>query len=218
MTPPEEFRTAMRGFEKSEVEARIRQLKSEIDSLRKALQDARSQVITADRAKLQIAGELSEVKEQLKKATDDQSQAQTAPGSRIDHLLKIAESQARETLAQATADAETIRNKARADAASQRARMHTESNDTLSNARSEADSIMQAAELRASETVEAAEKRAQELTQTAQREADTIQGDAQAAANDQRESLKHEISTGRADAQKKRPARWTPQRRKPTSW
>jgi len=86
VTPPEEFRTAMRGFEKSEVEARIRQLKSEIDSLRKALQDARSQVITADRAKLQIAGELSEVKEQLKKATDDQSQAQTAPVSRIDHL------------------------------------------------------------------------------------------------------------------------------------
>ena len=49
MTPPEEFRTAMRGFEKSEVEARIRQLKSEIDSLRKALQDARSQVITSVR-------------------------------------------------------------------------------------------------------------------------------------------------------------------------
>ena len=56
MTPPEEFRTAMRGYEKNEVDARIGQLQTEIDSLRKALADARSQVITADRAKLQIAG------------------------------------------------------------------------------------------------------------------------------------------------------------------
>ena len=118
MTPPEEFRTAMRGYEKNEVDARIGQLRTEIESLRKALSDARSQVISADRAKLQIAGELSEAKQQLKDAASDKAEAAGPPGSRIDHLLKIAESQARETLAQATADAETIRNKARADAAS----------------------------------------------------------------------------------------------------
>lgn len=146
VTPPEEFRTAMRGYEKSEVDTRIGQLKKEIDSLRKALKDARSQVISADRAKLQVAGELSEAKQQLKKAANAQPETDGAPGTRIDHLLKIAESQARETLAQATADAETIRNKARADAAGQRARMRTEADDTLSGARSEAEAITSSAE------------------------------------------------------------------------
>ena len=141
MTQPEEFRTAMRGYEKNEVDSRLSQLKQEIESLRKALSDARSQVIAADRAKLQIAGELSEAKQQLKKAADDNAAQAGPPGSRIDQLLKIAESQARETLAQATADAETIRNKARADAASSRARMHTESNDTLNSARAEAEAL-----------------------------------------------------------------------------
>src|SRR5699024_12371506 len=65
VTPTEEFRTAMRGYEKSEVDSRLQQLRTEVESVRKALADARSQVINADRAKLQIAGELSEAKAQL---------------------------------------------------------------------------------------------------------------------------------------------------------
>ena len=202
VTPLEEFRTAMRGYEKNEVDARIGQLQTEIDSLRKALADARSQVITADRAKLQIAGELSEAKQQLKKAANDSAEASGPPGTRIDHLLKIAESQARETLAQATADAETIRNKARADAASQRARMHTESNDVLNKARSEAEAITASAELRAEETIKAADSRAEELKATAAREASQHTDSAQAEAEQSRETVKREIAALRADAEK----------------
>ncbi|RAG60519.1 cell division protein, partial [Burkholderia multivorans] len=86
MTPTEEFRTAMRGYEKSEVDSRLQQLRTEIESVRKALSDARSQVINADRAKLQIAGELSEAKAQLKKAANENAEAAGPPGSRIDHL------------------------------------------------------------------------------------------------------------------------------------
>lgn len=202
VTPPEEFRTAMRGYEKNEVDARTGQLQTEIESLRKALADARSQVITADRAKLQIAGELSEAKQQLKKASTDQVEVSGPPGSRIDHLLKIAESQARETLAQATADAETIRNKARADAASQRARMHTESSDVLNKARSEAEAITASAELRAEETVKAAESRATELKATTEREAAQLASTSQAQSTAAHETLKRETATILADAQK----------------
>src|SRR5699024_9473747 len=182
VTPTEEFRTAMRGYEKSEVDSRLQQLRTEIESVRKALADARSQVINADRAKLQIAGELSEAKAQLKKAANDNAEASGPPGSRIDHLLKIAESQARETLAQANSD--------------------TESNDTLSNARSEADAIISSAELRAEETVKAAEKRAAELKASTERETNQAKEANDAAAKEARESLDHELSELRAAAEK----------------
>src|SRR5699024_4867749 len=126
VTPTEEFRTAMRGYEKREVDSRLQQLRTEIESVRKALADARTRVIDAEGTRLRIEGDPSKAKAQLKTAANDNAEASGPPGSRIDHLLKIAESQARETLAQANSDAETIRNKARAEAASARARMHTE--------------------------------------------------------------------------------------------
>src|SRR5699024_11961670 len=62
VTPTEEFRTAMRGNEKSEVDSRLQEWRTEIEPGRKALAGARSQGINAELATLQIAVETSEAK------------------------------------------------------------------------------------------------------------------------------------------------------------
>src|SRR5699024_8570477 len=111
VTPTEEFRTAMRGYEKSEVDSRLQQVRTEIESVRKALADARRQVINAGRAQQQVSGAPSAAQAQLKKAAPDSAAASGPPSRRSLHPLKIAAPQARETPAQANPHAETIRNK-----------------------------------------------------------------------------------------------------------
>jgi len=74
-----QFPTAMRGYEKSAVDARIA-------ALEKALEEARAQVEQLDAKTMQIAGELSEAHRQLREA---ERPTYSGLGSRIEQLLRL---------------------------------------------------------------------------------------------------------------------------------
>ena len=106
--PPREFVTAMRGYDRYQVDEHIRQLEAEVRRHREQAQA--------------MQRELSEVHRQFR---EQERPAYTGLGTRIEELLRLAEEQATEVVQTARSEAGEIKATAKADAAELRAAQRT---------------------------------------------------------------------------------------------
>jgi DivIVA domain-containing protein len=102
--PPREFVTAMRGYDRHQVDEHIRQIEAEVRQYREQAQA--------------MQRELSEARRQFH---EQERPAYTGLGARIGQLLRLAEEQATEVVQTAGSEAGEIKATARVDAAQLRA-------------------------------------------------------------------------------------------------
>src|SRR5690625_7881816 len=94
----------MRGYDRAQVDHHIH-------ALQRQLEEVREQVEALDSANMQISGELSEARAQLREA---EKPSYAGLGSRIEQLLRSAEEQSSDVLGQANAQAKEIVDRAQA--------------------------------------------------------------------------------------------------------
>src|ERR1700733_7288338 len=102
--PPREFVTAMRGYDRQQVDEHIRQIEAEVRQHREQAQA--------------MQRELSEAQRQFH---EQERPAYTGLGARIEQLLRLAEEPATEVVQTARTEADEIKATAKVDAAELRA-------------------------------------------------------------------------------------------------
>ena len=103
----EEFAITMRGYDRTQVDQRIK-------ALSRQLGDAKREVASLDQRAMTLAGELADAQRRLREA-DKPTYA--GLGSRIEQLLRSAEEQSTSVLSKANAEADALLARTRANAA-----------------------------------------------------------------------------------------------------
>ncbi len=144
------FPVVMRGYDRSQVDGRVRSLES-------ALADAQARIDALDADVRRTGEELVAAQDQLREV-DRPSYA--GLGSRIEQLMRSAEEQSSDVLDQATRQAEEAVERARLTSSQMKARAENEAAEILAAARREAEEVRSAAATEAQTTTESAERRA----------------------------------------------------------
>src|SRR5260370_32381385 len=116
--PPREFVTAMRGYDRHQVDEHIRQIQAEVRQHREQAQG--------------MQRELSEAHRQFR---EQERPAYTGLGARIEQLLRLAEEQATEVVQMARSEAGEIKATAKGVAADLRAGAENDATELGANAR-----------------------------------------------------------------------------------
>src|SRR5699024_5069238 len=120
------------------------------------LDEVREQVESLDSTNMQISGELSEAKAQLREA---EKPSYSGLGSRIEQLFRSAEEQSADLLSQSDAQAKEIVARAQENASHLADQAEKEAADVLTAARRDAAAERESAQAQASGTITAAERR-----------------------------------------------------------
>ena len=126
--PPREFVTAMRGYDRHQVDEHIRQIQAEVRQHREQAQA--------------MHRELSEARRQFH---EQERPAYTGLGARIEQLLRLAEEQATEVIQAARSEANEIKATAKVNASELRAGAENEASELRANAKRETDDQRSAA-------------------------------------------------------------------------
>src|SRR5437762_3483158 len=127
--PPREFVTAMRGYDRQQVDEHIRQIEAEVRQHREQAQA--------------MQRELSEARRQIH---GQDRPAYSGLGARIEQLLRLAEEQATEVVQAARSEAGEIKATAKVEAAELRAGAENEAAELRANAKRETGEQQAAAE------------------------------------------------------------------------
>ncbi|MGH3916188.1 MAG: DivIVA domain-containing protein [Pseudonocardiaceae bacterium] len=154
------FDVAMRGYDKRQVDERIRLLSGELAAAEHALRvaHARAGSLEAELHQLRSTGGGSGVR------------AEHHFGARVEKILLTAEEEAREIRSQAGAEAVTLLEQARVEAAEHRTRVAQE----IAAQQTEAERLGKAAALEAEQLRQAATQEAEQLRNTATKEVDQL--------------------------------------------
>src|SRR5580692_12222682 len=125
--PPHEFVTAMRGYDRQQVDEHIRQIEADGQRHREQAQA--------------MQRELSEARRQFR---EQERPTYSGLGARIEQLLRLAEEQATEVVQAARSEANEIKAAAKADAAELRAGAGNEASELRANAKRETDDLRSA--------------------------------------------------------------------------
>src|ERR1700691_834226 len=159
--PPREFVTAMRGYDRNQVDEHIRQIEAEVRRHRE-----QAQVIQRER---------SEPRAQSHRRARP---AYTGLGARIEQLLRLAEEQATEVVQTARSEAGEIKATAKTDAAELRASAENDAHELGAHAKREAAEHEPAAEREVDSIRPPARREPAELTSATEREAATVRATA----------------------------------------
>ena len=173
------FRTVMRGYDPSEVERTVGQLRQAADQARAEAAD-RTVEVTKLRGQL-AAGEarLADQAGQLTALQSEQAQA-AAPsfadlGARVGKILSLADAEAKELVAKARTEADALTSQTQAEAERVRSSAESYAADTRSKADAEA-----------ARTIEAAKRESDDILDHADREATARREEAEAVYEHQR--------------------------------
>lgn len=183
------FDVVLRGYDKRQVEERLRLVGAELAAARDALRAATERVAT-----------LEDALHQTRSAPTDEPSGDVHFGARVEKILKLAEDEAREVRAQAEAAAVALLDQARAQAAEQLQRAEqeivswrTEANQARTAAGTEAEELFRVATTDAEQVSKAAHAEAEQLVAQARAEAQRLMTAATDTAAQRARSSAHEL-------------------------
>jgi hypothetical protein len=182
------FSLAMRGYDRAQVEAHIRQLEL-------ALHDATARVNDLESQSNRLQNDLIDANDRLQ---EGERPPYSALGSRTEQWLRVVEEQAAEVVASAVADAKELRGAARVEVDHLRAAAVADVEERLSAAKQRAEELIEAARSESDQLRETAAGEIRELKATAERDAAKILSSADHDIAGKRSSVERELSSLRA--------------------
>ena len=155
------FTTAMRGYNREEVDRALQELRREVITANGALAEAQREVRRLSARVDELDGELEEVG----------SPTYSGLGHRLESLLRLAEEQSTRVIAQADIDAERLRSSTQADVDRQRVEAADLAERLLGDARDQSESLLATARAEADDLADRADQHAAATTEDALREA-----------------------------------------------
>ncbi|MEO8708609.1 MAG: DivIVA domain-containing protein, partial [Lacisediminihabitans sp.] len=165
-TDDEAFTTAMRGYNRDEVDS--------------AIQDLRRELIKANTDKAEAAKEvkrLTATVEDLQAEIEETgSPTYSGLGSKLENILRVAEEQSTRLISQADIDAEKLRNGVQGEIHALRVESMETAEKLVADAHAKSSAIIDAAHAEAAELLAASKAEGEVVTQDALREAAAIRG------------------------------------------